>query len=80
VANFLLQTVNMHQLPIGQRKNMSSFFKKQEDPMEVNGDLVTTINKIVDLLGQDNVPKSYKDGSPQFVVTPKINICFHMNI
>jgi hypothetical protein len=48
--------------------------------MEVNVDLHTTINKIVDQLGQDNAPKSDKHGSPQFDVTLKINVCFHLNI
>jgi hypothetical protein len=34
--------------------------------MEADGDLVSTINKIVDLLGQDKVQETYKDCSPQF--------------
>jgi hypothetical protein len=39
--------------------------------MEPDGDLVSTINKIVDLLGQDKFQETYKDGSPQFDATPK---------
>jgi hypothetical protein len=47
-------------------KYMSYFSKNHEYPMEADGDLVSTINKIVDLLGQDKVQETYKDCSPQF--------------
>jgi hypothetical protein len=61
-------------------KYMSYFSKNQEYPMKADGDLVSTINKIVDLLGQDKVPETYKDCSPQFDTTPKINVCLRINI
>jgi hypothetical protein len=37
---------------------MSYFSKNQEYPMEADGDLVSTINKMVDLLGQDKVQET----------------------
>jgi hypothetical protein len=48
--------------------------------MEADGDIVSTINKIVDMLGQHTVQETYKDCCPQFYATPKINVCLHINI
>jgi hypothetical protein len=48
--------------------------------MEADGDIVSTINKIVDMLGQHTVQETYKDCGPQFDTTPKNNVCLNINI
>jgi hypothetical protein len=76
---FLLHPVNMIKL-LSLRSSCSTFTRNQEYPMEADGDLVSTINKIVDMLGQHTIQETYKDCGPQFDATQKINVCLHINI